>query len=304
MATLGWLAGCSSNDPGASTKEGASQAGGSASGSSGGSSSAGTAGTGGSAGGGTGNSSGGAAGSSGGAAGSSGGAAGSSTGGATSGSGDVVTYGQKYEGGQFHLGPVDWDETQWHNACAPGTKYASAVRQVEGELLAGLWNGIPNTADYCDACIYVTTAQGKSAVLRVVTYGDTTTNSIDVSPAAYDILNSGEYPRSMTWQFAKCPDTGKILYEFQTGSNEWWTSFWVRNARVPLTKVEVKSQNHASYVELTRGSDGTLTDGGGFGQGPFSIRLTGMDGQTVTDSFSWPSAGIAGQMLTGAGNFN
>ena len=41
----------------------------------------------------------------------------------------------------------------------------------------------------------------------------------------------------MTWQFAKCNDTGPMHYEFQTGSNPYWTSLWVRNARVPLTDV-------------------------------------------------------------------
>lgn len=216
----------------------------------------------------------------------------------------LVTYGQTYSGGQFHLGPVDYDETQWHNACAPGTKYAPEIRDLEGQYLAGLWNGIPDVASYCDACIYVTTAMGKSALLRVVTYGDTTPNSIDVSPAAYEVLNSGEYPRAMTWQFAKCNDTGPLHYEFQTGSNPYWTSLWVRNARVPLTKVSVKSANHGSYIDLSRAGDGTVTDAGGFGQGEFTLQLTGVDGQTVTDTFPWPGAGIAGQMLIGAGNFH
>jgi expansin (peptidoglycan-binding protein) len=107
----------------------------------------------------------------------------------------------------------------------------------------------------------------------------------------------------MTWQFAKCPDTGPMLYEFQTGSSQWWTSLWVRNARVPVAKVEVQSPNHASYTELTRGSDGTLTDSSGFGMGTFSIRTTGVDGSQVVDTFTWPSAGIAGAFLTGKGNF-
>src|SRR5438552_2756072 len=80
---------------------------------------------------------------------------------------DGTTNGQKYEGGQFHLGPVDGEESQWHNACAPAAKYAPAIRQMEGTLLAGLWNGIPNVAGYCDACIQVTTAKGKTALLRV-----------------------------------------------------------------------------------------------------------------------------------------
>ncbi len=245
-----------------------------------------------------------ASGDQGGSASAGGGAQGSSSGSSGgTGGGALVTFGKNYEGGQFHLGPVDYDETQWHNACAPATKYAISVRQAEGTLLAGLWNGIPNVASYCDACIYVTTAKGKSALLRVVTYGDTDPNSIDVSPDAYQMLNSGEFPRTMSWQFAKCPDSGKITYEFQTGSSEWWTSLWVRNARVPLKSIEVQSANHASFVPLARGSDGTLTDSGGFGKGSFAIRLTGIDDQQVTDTFSWPAAGIAGQSLPGQGNF-
>lgn len=215
----------------------------------------------------------------------------------------LVVYGQPYTGGEFHLGPVDYAESQWHNACAPATKYAAGIRDVEGTYLAGLWSGIPNVADYCDACIYVTTAMGKSALLRVVTYGDTTPNSIDVSPEAFAVLDSGEYPRAMTWQFAKCNDTGPIMYEFQTGSNPYWTSLWVRNARVPLTSVTVTSANHATPVKLDRAGDGTLTDASGFGTGAFTIHLSGVDDQKVDAMFDWPSAGIAGQTLTGDANF-
>lgn len=278
-----------------------SSTGGTASGGKGGS-----AGTGGSAGkGGTGGKGG-----SGGTGGSGGSMATGGTGGSI-GPGGVTTYGQPYTGGQFHLGPVDWQESQFHNACAPVSPkgYSAQVSSAEGMLLAGLWGSIDKVSNYCDACIYVQTAKGKSAVLRVVTYGATSPNSIDVSPDAYAILNSGEYPRAMTWQFAKCPDTGKIMYEFQSGSSEYWTSFWVRNARVPLTKVEVKSANYPNYTEPALGTDGTRTlpkpqtSDPGFGVGPFSIRLTGMDGQVIVDDFAWPSGGVKGITLTGKGNF-
>jgi expansin (peptidoglycan-binding protein) len=215
-----------------------------------------------------------------------------------------VTYGQKYEGGEFHLGPVDWEESEWHNACAPATTYPTAVRQAEGQLLAGIWNGVANHWHYCDACIYVTTARGKSATLRVVTYGDASPNSIDVSPAAYAILNSGEYPRNMSWQFAKCPDTGKIMYEFKNEAHDAWTAFWVRNARVPIARVEVRSASRTSFSALPRDPDGSIyAHDPGFGIGPFTLRVTGSDGQQLTDDFSWPSAGIGGQLLTGQGNF-
>lgn len=215
-----------------------------------------------------------------------------------------VNYGEPFTGGVYHLGPVDYEETVWRNACDPGAKkYAPAIQAVEGKLLAGLWDGIPNVAGYCDACIRVTTAKGKTALLRVVTYGATTKNSIDVSPEAYKLLNVSENPRNMTWQFAKCEDTGKLYFEFQTGAHEDWTSFWIRNARVPITKVEVKSVRHASFFALRRGSDGTLNDDKGFGKGAFTLQLTGMDGSIVTESFDWPATGVAGKTLTGLGNF-
>jgi expansin (peptidoglycan-binding protein) len=216
--------------------------------------------------------------------------------------GPVSTYGQAYEGGEFHLGPVDWDETAFHNACAPAEKYPASVRQVEGVLLAGLSSNVSDVSHYCDACIYVTTKHGKSALLRVVTYGETTTNSIDVSPEAFKVLDDGESPRSMTWQFAKCPGNSKVVYQFQTGSSEYWTSLWVRQAALPIKSVEVKSKNHADYVALERGDDGTLTDNAGFGNGPFSIRVTAVDGQVLVDTFEFPSSGIAGQLLEGHAN--
>ena len=223
--------------------------------------------------------------------------------------GPLVTYGPPYTGGQYNLGPVDYSESEYHNACAPSTKYDPRVQAVEGSLLAGLWNGVSlwggvtMVAGFCDACIWVTTPTEKSALLRVVTYGTSATNSLDTSQSAYDLLSTGEYPRAMTWQFAKCPDTGPMLYEFQTASSQYWTSLWVRNARVPVSTVEVMSPNHATWTVMTRGTDGTLTDSSGFGDGQFSIRTTGVDGQQVVDTFPWPSAGIGGAFLTGAGNF-
>lgn len=56
-------------------------------------------------------------------------------------------------------------------------------------------------------------------------------------------------------------------------------------------------------MELSRGSDGTLTDGSGFGDGPFQIRSTAIDGQEVTESSPWPSGGLGGAFLEGAANF-
>jgi expansin (peptidoglycan-binding protein) len=177
---------------------------------------------------------------------------------------------------------VEWEGSYW-NACAP---YPAEIRALEGEHLAGLGLDYNGEGQLCDACILVETARGRSAVLRVVTTGTTNDpGDIDVSSAAYALLDSGEHPRAMTWQLVECPESGGIRYQFQEGAHEWWTSFWVRNSRVPLAGVEVRSANHSAWYALRRGSDGTWNDDGGFGAGAFTLRLTGIDGGHLEDAF-------------------
>jgi hypothetical protein len=217
----------------------------------------------------------------------SGGQTSSSTGGPPTTSGD--TFGDAHQG-VYHLGPVDFDETQWHNACAPKEKYRAELREstgLSGEYLAGVANAFNAGGGVCDSCILIETGKGKSIVARVVTYGvEQADGDIDVSPAVYDAIHQNEFPRSQTWHFSRCPDVGPLQYEFQTGSNPYWTSLWVRDPRVPLTKAEVKKAGAKDFVELQRGGDGTLTDPSGFGTGAFTLRLTAMDGQVITDDLA------------------
>jgi expansin (peptidoglycan-binding protein) len=183
--------------------------------------------------------------------------------------------------GQYNLGPVAWTGS-FTNSCAP---YPDGIQAAEGDFLAGLalgWNG---DGRMCDACVSITTGRGKTVVARVITTGETQgPDDIDLSQAAYDAINEDEYPRDMTWQISKCPLAGPIAYQFQTGANVYWTSLWVRNVRVPVQKVEVKSANHSDWFALKRGNDGTYTDAGGFGAGPFFLQVTSIDSQVVSDA--------------------
>jgi hypothetical protein len=268
------LAGCSSSKDGGVASQGANTSSG---GSSGGSPS--TSGGGPSTGGGDGPST-------------SGGSASGTNGGAASGGGTGTSgalYGDPHSG-TYNLGVVDFEETQWHNACAP---YPQEIRDLTGNYLAGVSNGFGGDGSLCDACILITAKGGKSLIARIITYGVTNgPNDIDVSQPVFDALASSDNTeRSMSWQLAECPDTGTLRYQFQTQANPWWTSFWVRNPRVPVTKVEVKSANHADFFTLQRGTDGTLNDAQGFGQGAFTLRISGTDGSSVTDSFDSFSMG-------------
>lgn len=198
--------------------------------------------------------------------------------------------------GEYHLGPVEW-EGSFNNACSP---YPAEIQAIEGGLLAGLSLDYAGDGSLCDACIEVTTALGHVAVLRVVTYGVTEApGNIDVSQAAFDLLTEGEFPRTMSWRLAECPETGPLYFQWQTEANEYWTSLWVRNAQVPIEKLEVQSANHASFTALERGADGTFTDASGFGAGPFTLRVTGIDGSTFEQSFD---AFVPGALDEGEGN--
>jgi expansin len=187
-------------------------------------------------------------------------------------------FGQTHTG-EYHLGPVDFAETQYHNACAP---YPAAVQAATGTLLAGVSDGVAQLGSLCDACIRVETGEGRSAVLRVVTYGQSNAvGDLDVSPEAYALLNGGEFPRSMEWQLVRCPDAGSIQLQYKDGSNPWWSSLWVRNPALAIARVEVRRADTGAYRTLELGGDGTFTDASGFGDGAFTLRVTAVDGSVV-----------------------
>jgi expansin (peptidoglycan-binding protein) len=202
---------------------------------------------------------------------------------------DAETFGATYSG-SYHLGPVDWAETEWHNACAP---YPRALQTLTGVYLAGVDNSLAGDGSLCDACAKVTTRLGRSIVVRLVTYGvSNSPGDMDLSPEAFDAIHEQDpggtpaNPRPMTWQLAKCPESGNIYFQYQTEANVWWTSLWVRTGKLPIDRLEVRSANHASFFALARGTDGTFTDAGGFGEGEFELRVTGRGGQALSQSFA------------------
>jgi hypothetical protein len=65
--------------------------------------------------------------------------------------------------GVYHLGPVDFSESQYHNACAPLGGYRDDLYMstgLGGEYLAGVSNELSQSGGICDACILIETATG------------------------------------------------------------------------------------------------------------------------------------------------
>jgi hypothetical protein len=236
----------------------------------------------------------------------SGGTSGSDASGGTSGT--ATQGGGQYFGdahsGNFWLGPVDYAETEWHNACAPSNKYPTGVRTLYGNYIVGLANEVvlqglkASGGDLCDACIELS-ANGKTLVARAVTYGqETGPNDVDVSPEIDQALG-GDSGRSVTWRFTSSATTAPVQYTFdgRQWTNTWFFRVWVRNAKIPFTKLEYKLGS-GSWSAAEHQADGAFqASGQDFSQG-FSVRVTGIDGQTLEDDLPGlgtfdPDAGVS-----------
>lgn len=197
--------------------------------------------------------------------------------------------------GSYHLGPVDFAQSRWTNSCAP---YPAEVQQLAGVHLAGVDRSLNGRGQLCDACALVTTSAGKSLLVRIITTGvSKAPGDMDLSPQAYEALLADDptatpqNPRPMTWRLAKCPEGSPIHLQYQTQANVDWTSFWVRNPRLPIDRVEVQSARHPQFVSLRRGNDGTWNLDRGFGRGAFTLRITSVEGVSVTQTFEHFTAG-------------
>lgn len=223
----------------------------------------------------------------------------------------IADAGTKYFGdvhsGNFWLGPVDYSESQWHNACAPSdVKYPSLIQQLYGNYLMGLSDQLTlqnlsaGSGQLCDVCAELT-ANGVTLIAHVITYGqETGTNDIDVSPEARAALR-GDTNYTLIWRFVTCPTTAPIYYTFddRDWSNVWYFRVWIRNSRVPVNKVEY-SLGAGSWSAMSWQSDGAWEADSQNFSGGFSLRVTSIDNQTIEDTIPGlntfdPNQGIASQ---------
>lgn len=184
--------------------------------------------------------------------------------------------------GQEHAGGASYDD-----GVSTGSGSCGFPSTPTGPFYVGVGPDFNAHAELCGACLLVKAQNGNALLAEVVTWGVVAApNNIDLSRSAFDALFGAGAPMSpMTWAVAPCDRTDPIRYVFLTGANVDWTGLQVRNLRLPVTKLEVKSARHASFTELERQDWNDFVDASGFGTGPFTLRVTAIDGQTIEDTF-------------------
>ena len=182
---------------------------------------------------------------------------------ATQGGTGVILYGTPYVNVNMWYGPVDYAESQYHNACGldDGTKYPTVIQNLYGNYIIGLdGDNIPNVASHCDDCAQLT-ANGITIIAHIVTYGtENGVDAIDLSPEAQSALGLSSSDWTGTWQFCSCPTGGTpIYYEFDSrqwnAQNFWYMRIWTRNQHLPVTLLETQVGG-AGWIAASQQSDG------------------------------------------------
>ena len=153
----------------------------------------------------------------------------------------------------------------------------------------------------CGACLDVSGPNGKITVRVVDLCPDCEPGHIDLSAQAFAKIADPKLGRvPITYRAVACNITGPMAYRVKEGSSKYWTAIQVRNHRIPVAKVEYSK--NGTFTEMPRANYDYFVDTMGVGDQPngIALRITGADGQVVTDSIPGPQAG---KVFTGAAQF-
>jgi expansin (peptidoglycan-binding protein) len=199
------------------------------------------------------------------------------------------------DGSTVHTG-----QATYYAATGGGNCSFDAVADAS-EILVGAMNELDyDNSTVCGSFVHITGPEGEVTAMIVDRCPECPEGNIDLSPAAFETIA----PLAMglidiSWTFVPGDVTGPISYKFNIGSNEWWTSIQIRNHRTAVASVEIKDQD-GDWAMLDRQMDNFFSNNNGYGQGPYTIRVTDIYGQQLIDD------GIAfsvGGVEEGEGNF-
>jgi expansin (peptidoglycan-binding protein) len=145
-----------------------------------------------------------------------------------------------------------------------------------------------NDADYaasavCGACVEVEGPDATITVRIVDRCPGCAPGDIDLSEGAFPMIAAKELGRvPISWRVVSCPVSGPIVYHFKEGSNQWWTAVQVRNHRNPIATFEYKTMD-GSWKSVERVDYNFFIDTAGMGTGPYSFRVTDVEGNVLED---------------------
>ncbi len=150
-------------------------------------------------------------------------------------------------------------------------------------MVAAMNNSDYANSIYCGGYVEVTGPKGTIQVRIVDRCPECAPGDLDLSQSAFALIANvvdGRVP--ISWRIVTPALSGPIRYQFKDGSNQWWTAVQIRNHRTMIFKVEYLTAS--GFKNLERVSYNYFLDPTGMGPGPYTLRVTDIYGNTLTDS--------------------
>jgi expansin (peptidoglycan-binding protein) len=189
---------------------------------------------------------------------------------------DVGGPGDTESFGETHDGIATYYAATGEGAClfdaSPDNLMVAAINAEQWE----------NSA-WCGACVDITGPIGQVRVRIVDLCPECETGHLDLSPDAFEQIADLELGRvDISWQMVACAIDVPISYRYKDGANQWWTAVQVLDHRLPIASMEY-SKDGASFSPMMRMDYNYFLTESGFGEGETTVRVTAIDGQTLTD---------------------
>lgn len=145
-----------------------------------------------------------------------------------------------------------------------------------------------SNSSWCGACARVDGPMGTITVRIVDLCPGCQSGDLDLSPEAFEQIAPLEQGRvGIDWTFVSCDVSGPVHYRYKDGTNPWWTAVQVLNHALPIAAFEW-STDGSSFRPAARQDYNYFLDASGFGADPVTVRITAVDGQTLTDMLPGP----------------
>ncbi len=157
------------------------------------------------------------------------------------------------------------------------------------------WNG----SAVCGECVAITGPNGSITVRIVDECPECEPGHLDLSQQAFAQIadvSAGKVP--ITWQVVACDVSGNVAYEIKDGSSQYWTAIQVRNARLPVAKLEW--MQGGSWTDVSRADYNYFVVASGVGPGSYQVRITSSTGETLVDTLPPVQANA---VIQGSGQF-
>lgn len=181
-------------------------------------------------------------------------------------SGYATYTGSGYSGGAALLDPI------------PSTMEITALNPTD-------YNSLGVKAALAGAYLQVEGPNGSTIVYVTDLYPEGDTGALDLCPTSFGKIGDMSAGKiNVKWRIVKAPVTGNVSYRIKEGSSQYWAAIQVRNHKYPVLKMEYYRNGQWVNMEKMEWNHFVSTNLGTDSTSSLTLRITDINGNTVTDT--------------------